>query len=65
VSAKKFEITFKYIFNYGYNPVSGNGAHGGISPRGELAVSFYLERPPLPNSISHGISPNSTIGDPT
>jgi len=64
VSNKKPELTFKYVFNYSYNPVYANGAHGGISPRGELVMNFYLERPPLPNSISHEINANGTIGNP-
>lgn len=63
MSNKKPEITFKYVFNYGYNPVYVNGAHGGISPRGELVMNFYLERPPLPNAITHEINPNGTIGE--
>ena len=49
--SKKPEIVFKYIFNYAYNPVYVNGAHGGLSPRGELVMNFYLERPPLPEEI--------------
>ena len=57
------EIKFKYIFNYGYNPVYVNGAHGGVSPRGELIVNFYLERMPLPESITHEINQNGTIGN--
>jgi hypothetical protein len=65
VSDKKPAINFKYIFDYGYNPVYVNGAHGGISPRGELVMNFYLERQPLPNSISHEINPNGTIGNQT
>ncbi len=60
--SKKPEITFKYIFNYAYNPVYVNGAHGGLSPRGELVMNFYLERPPLPEEIRHEINPNGTIG---
>jgi hypothetical protein len=60
---KKPEIAFKYIFNYTYNPVYVNGAHGGISPRGELVVNFYLERPPLPAEIRHEINANGTIGE--
>src|SRR5512138_1139263 len=60
---KKPEVIFKYIFNYAYNPVYVNGAHGGISPRGELVMNFYLERPPLPTEISHEINPNATIGE--
>ena len=63
--SKKPEITFKYIFNYAYNPVYVNGAHGGISPRGELVMNFYLERPPLPDEIRHEINPNGTIGGVT
>ncbi|BDV43819.1 hypothetical protein GURASL_27420 [Geotalea uraniireducens] len=63
--ANKPEVTFKYIFTYDYNPIYVNGAHGGVSPRGELVVNFYLERPPLPNEITHQINPNGTIGPET
>lgn len=63
--SQKPELTFKYIFTYDYNPVYVNGAHGGVSPRGELVVNFYLERPPLPNEITHEILPNGTIGKET
>ena len=63
MAQNKPEIKFKYIFNYGYNPVYVNGAHGGISPRGELVMNFYLERMALPESITHEINPNGTIGD--
>ena len=62
---RKPEIAFKYIFNYAYNPVYVNGAHGGVSPRGELVMNFYLERPPLPQEIKHTINPNGTIGGVT
>lgn len=65
MSNKKPEMTFKYIFTYDYNPVYVNGAHGGISPRGELVMNFYLERQPLPNSISHEITPAGSIGPET
>jgi len=62
MSQKKPEITFKYIFNKDYNPLYVNGAHGGISPRGEIVMNFYLERPALPYSITHEINGNGTIG---
>jgi len=63
--SNKPEMTFKYIFTYDYNPVYVNGAHGGVSPRGELVVNFYLERQPLPNSITHEITPAGQIGTET
>ena len=62
MNAKKPEITFKYIFNYGYNPAYVNGAQGGFSPRGEMVIHFYLERQPLPESISHEITSEGAIG---
>ncbi|MBU5612700.1 hypothetical protein [Geomonas azotofigens] len=65
MSKKQNEMTFKYIFTYDYNPIYVNGAHGGISPRGELVINFYLERQPLPNAISHEITPAGAIGPET
>ena len=61
----KSEITFKYIFNYAYNPTYVNGAQGGFSPRGEMVIHFYLERHPLPDAISHEITPEGVIGKET
>ncbi len=58
----KPEVTFKYVFAPDYTPVYVNGAHGGVSPRGEIVVNFYLEQLPLPMSITHAINPNGTIG---
>lgn len=65
MAQNKPELKFKYIFDYGYNPVYANGAHGGVSPRGELVMNFYMERMALPESITHEINPNGTIGSET
>jgi len=65
MSSKKPEIKFKYLFNYGYNPTYVNGAQGGFSPRGEMVINFYLERQPLPDTISHEITPEGAIGRET
>jgi hypothetical protein len=65
MAQNKPELKFKYIFDYGYNPIYVNGAHGGVSPRGELIMNFYLERMALPESITHEINPNGTIGKET
>lgn len=65
MTRNKPEITFKYIFNYSYNPTYVNGAQGGLSPRGEIVVHFYHERPALPDSITHEITPQGGIGPET
>jgi hypothetical protein len=62
MTQKKPEIKFKYVFNYGYNPSYVNGAQGGFSPRGEMVINFYLERQPLPETITHEITPEGAIG---
>jgi hypothetical protein len=59
---KKPQIIFKYLFAEDYNPVYVNGAHGGVSPRGELVVHFYLERSGIPVAITQEVNPNGTIG---
>lgn len=43
-------IKYKYIFDPNYNPIYVNGAYGGINPRGEIIVNFYLERIAIPNT---------------
>jgi hypothetical protein len=65
MSEKPHEMTFKYLFSDDYSPAYINGAHGGLSPRGELVVNFYLERPPLPDSVTHEITPAGGIGTET
>ena len=57
------DLRFKYIFSKEYNPVYINGAYGGIGPRGELAINFYLERSPVPNEEVRNLQENGSIGD--
>ncbi len=56
--------TFKFEYKYpeNYNPVYVNGAHGGISHKGELTINFFLEKVPLPDSVTHEINKNLTLG---
>lgn len=59
---RKPEINFNYIYNYNYNPTYANGIHGGFTPRGELVVHFYQERPALPKEMVHELTPEGGIG---
>jgi len=59
------EIKFKYIFNEDYNPKYANGAYGGITPKGEIAVNFYFERPGLPHYQSYEINEKGKLGKET
>jgi hypothetical protein len=54
---KNEEITFEYIYPDFYNPIYVNGLEGGITCQKELIVHFFLERPPLPSSVTCEINP--------
>lgn len=56
------QIKFRYIFPEGYNPVYCNGAYGGISTNGEIIANFFVERLPIPNSITNEVNPDGTLG---
>ncbi len=49
------KIKCKYIFKEDYNPKYINGAQGGITPQGEIAINFYLERQALPVSQTYKV----------
>lgn len=55
------QIKFKYVFSEDYNPVYCNGAYGGVATQGEIIANFYLERMPLPKSLTHEINPDGSL----
>jgi hypothetical protein len=55
-------VKFKYLFGDDFSPTYANGAHGQMTPQKEIAVSFYLERAPLPLGDIHVISEGGGIG---
>lgn len=57
------QLTFKYIFDDGYNPTFANGVYGGVTPSGELVLNFYLERHALPDRVTHRLTPEGTLGE--
>lgn len=50
---EKDSIKYKYIFKDDYNPRYANGAYGGLTPRGEISINFFYERPALPKEQIH------------
>ena len=54
---------FKYIFEKDYNPSYTNGAYGGITPKGEIIMNFFLERMPIPYDVVHEFNKDGTLGN--
>lgn len=59
------QIKFRYVFPENYNPVYCNGAYGGISTHGEIVANFFLERMPIPNSVTNSVNPDGTLSGTT
>jgi hypothetical protein len=60
---KKNTLKFKYIFPDDFCPEYANGAQGGVTPRGEILMNFFLERQPVPKSIVYEMGDDGMIGD--
>lgn len=58
----KKEIRFKYIFADDYSPIYVNGVWGGVTPKGEVNMNFFLERHPVPHSVYYEVGPDGTMG---
>jgi len=56
------KIEFKYVFDDAYNPVYANGAVGGVSPKGEVSINFYVERPAVPRTQIYQLAADGKIG---
>lgn len=53
----KFET--HYIKNNDFKTVQGNGVFGGITHNGQINMSFFTDRAPIPKKITLDIDPGS------
>lgn len=56
------KVKFKYLFDKSYNPVYCTGGFGGITPKNEIVLNFFMERQPIPYSETREINPDGTLG---
>ncbi len=57
------KATFEYVFGDDFNPEYANGAIGGPTTQGEIFVSFYVERNPLPYSQTFKVKPDGQLAE--
>ena len=53
----KFET--HYLKNNDFKTVQGNGVFGGITNNGQINMSFYTDRAPIPKKITLDVDPDS------
>ena len=58
-------IDFHYIKSHSFRVVHGDGVWGGATPRGYIAMSFFSERSPIPQTLTHDITPQGNLGEET
>ena len=57
------KIRFHYIKANGFRVIHIDGAHGGITPRGAIFAALYSERSPIPETTTHPIAEDGTLGE--
>lgn len=55
----------KFVFRQapGYRVIAANGVWGGVTPRGDLSMDFYVEALSTPESIAHLVRADGKLGD--
>jgi hypothetical protein len=60
------DIPDKFQFHYKksklFRVIHADGIIGNITPKNDIFVSFYNERMPLPDTVSHEIFPDGRLG---
>jgi hypothetical protein len=51
-------IRFEYIRSDDYRIIAANGAHGGLTSRGDFRFDLFVEGPKAPESVAHSITPD-------
>lgn len=59
------EIKFHYIKANDFRVISATGVWGGTTPRGNISMSFFTERTPIPKTISHELTEEGKLGAET
>jgi hypothetical protein len=57
------KLRFDFIKSPSFHVVHADGIFGGLTPRGNLFLSFYSERFPIPTTTVHELKPSGELGD--
>ncbi|OHD57205.1 MAG: hypothetical protein A2Y33_07370 [Spirochaetes bacterium GWF1_51_8] len=60
---KSIKVDFHYIKSNQYRTSYANGVFGGITPRGELQMDFFVERQVIPQVATYAISNEGILGE--
>jgi len=57
------EIDIQYDFDPSYRIVAANGVYGGITPRGDMKIDFFVESLDVPHQVRNKVLPDGKLGE--
>jgi len=57
------EVEFFFEYDPGYRIISTNGVWGGLTPRGEFRLDFFVESVGIPDSVKNKITAEGKLGE--
>ena len=61
--AESKQVRFHYIKSNEFRVIHVDGAHGGITPRGNIFAALYSVRAPIPQMTVHNLKTDGTLDD--
>lgn len=58
-------INFRYVKDDDYRIVPASGAHGGMTPDGQVIAHFFVELLQLPETVTREVSSDGKLGKTT
>lgn len=55
-------VEFRYLKSQSFRVIHVDGAWGGVSPRADIHMEIFSERPEIPDSVEHEITPEGRLG---
>jgi hypothetical protein len=62
-AAPRNRIEFRYRVSPTYTIHAISGAHGGVTPRGEVFMNLFHESRAMPEKTTHKMNPDGTLGE--
>jgi hypothetical protein len=59
---EKKKVKFGFKKSSDYRIIPANGAWGGVTPRGDFTLDFFVEHNPTPDYVVHEIKPAGGLG---
>ncbi|MDE0103128.1 MAG: hypothetical protein OXN89_12175 [Bryobacterales bacterium] len=56
------KIRFRHEKDSDYRLIPVSGAMGAVTPTGDIKVDLYHESPPIPDSVTHEVNEDGTLG---